>query len=228
MRKRAPDAMLAARRRWLQCAAAVALWPGTRRGARAQGYPVTVAAMRDARESEMTVYYRYSEFARKAQQEGYHGIAYLFVAFGSAEMIHATNFERILARLNDEVKPIAKPAVTVASTRDNLLVAADIEARSVDEYYPRLLERIRPEGHQDAINAVQFAWGTEQQHREKIRQIQRWSPAFFEQVAKHIDKKTGQYFVCQICGNTVNVVPEGSCPVCKNPSSHFRLIDPPV
>ena len=218
---------LAARRRWLQCTLAIAAWPCARR-TWAQSYPATVAAMRAAQEDEMRVYYRYTEFARKAQQEGYHGIAYLFVAFGSAEMIHATNFGRILARLNSEVLPIAKPQVTVGSTRDNLLVAAETEARSVDEFYPKLLERIRPEGHEDAMNAVQFAWGTEKQHREKIRQIQRWSPAFFDQVAKHIDKKTGQYFVCQICGNTVNAVPEGTCPVCKNPSSHFRLIDPPA
>jgi len=218
----------AARRRWLQGAGALAAWPCLHRSAWAQSYPATVAAMREAQESELAVYYRYTEFARRAQQEGYRGIAYLFVAFGSAEMIHATNFGRILARLNAEVLPIAKPQVAVGSTRDNLLAAAEIEARSVDEYYPKLLERIRPEGHQDAMNAVQFAWGTEQRHREKIRQIRRWSPAFFEQVAKHIDKKTGQYFVCQICGNTVNVVPEGTCPVCKNPSSHFRLIEPPA
>jgi len=184
--------------------------------------------MRTAHEDEMRVYYRYTEFARQAQQEGYRGIAYLFVAFASAEMIHATNFGRILARLNAEVPPIARPQVSTGSTLDNLLVAAQAEAQSVDEFYPKLLERIRPEGHQDAMNAVQFAWGTEQRHRDKIRQIQRWSPAFFDQVAKHIDKKTGQYFVCQICGNTVNLVPEGVCPVCKNASSHFRLIEPPT
>ena len=218
------------RRRWLQRAGAIAVWPcfAAPRSARAQAYRVTAAAMREAQEDEMRVYYRYTEFARKAKQEGYHGIAYLFVAFGSAEMIHATNFGRILARLNIEVLPIAKPEVAVGSTRDNLLAAAEGEARSVDDYYPRLLERIRPEGHEDAMNAVQFAWGTEKQHREKMRQIQRWSPTFFEQVAKYIDKRTGQYFVCQICGNTVNAVPEGTCPVCKNASRHFRLIDPPA
>jgi len=86
---------LAARRRWLQCAWVIAAWPFACHNARALGYPVTVAAMRAAQESEMAVYYRYSEFARKAKQEGYLGIAYLFVAFGSAEMIHATNFGRI-------------------------------------------------------------------------------------------------------------------------------------
>ena len=196
--------------------------------ARGNGYPTTAAAMRSAQEVEMGVYYRYTEFGRKARQEGYLGIAYLFVAFGSAEFIHASNFGRILARLNVEVAPIQKPEFKVGSTRENLLVAAEREAHSVDGFYPRLLERITPEGHEDAMTAVRFAWETEKQHRDKIRQIQRWSPAFFEQVAAEIDRKSGKYFVCQICGNTVNVVPTPRCPVCRNASTHFRLIDPPA
>lgn len=196
--------------------------------ARGNGYPITVAAMRSAQEVEMGVYYRYTEFGRKAKQEGYLGIAYLFVAFGSAEFIHAGNFGRILSRLNVEVAPIPRPDFKVGTTRDNLMVAANGEAHSVDDFYPRLLERITPEGHEDAMNAVRFAWETEKQHRDKIRQIQRWSPAFFDQVAAQIDKKTGQYFVCQVCGNTVNVVPTARCPVCKSASTHFRRIDPPA
>jgi rubrerythrin len=217
-----------ARRGWLAFCIAAGLAPVAHRGALAQSYPATVAAMRAAQQAEMGVYYRYTQYARKAQQEGYHGIAYLFVSFASAEMIHATNFGRILTRLNVEVAPIAKPEFRVGSTRENLLAAAATEAQSVDEYYPELLQRIQAEGFEDALNAVRFAWGTEKQHRDKIGQIQRWSPAFFEQVAKNIDKKTGQYFVCQICGNTLNTVPVDVCPVCKSAASHFRLIDPPA
>jgi rubrerythrin len=198
------------------------------RRAHAQSYPITVASMRTAQEVEMGVYYRYTEFSRRALQDGYKGIAYLFVAFGSAEFIHAGNFGRILARLNVEVAPIPKPEFKVGHTRDNLIVAANGEAHSVDDFYPKLLERITPEGHADAMAVTRFAWETEKQHREKIRQIQRWSPSFFEQVASQIDKKTGQYFVCQVCGNTVNAVPTPRCTVCRSASSHFRHIEPPA
>ena len=217
------------RRRTLRTLSALALLAGSRWcRARSHGYPITLAAMRKAQEIEMGVYYRYAEFGRKARQEGYLGIAYLFVAFGSAEFIHAGNFGRILARLNVEVAPIQRPEFKVGSTRENLLVAANGEAHSVEDFYPRLLENITPEGYEDAMTAVRFAWETEKQHRDKIRQIQRWSPAFFDQVASEIDRKSGQYFVCQICGNTVNVVPAPRCPVCRNASTHFRRIDPPA
>lgn len=67
-----------------------------------------------------------------------------------------------------------------------------ITAEAMREFYPKLLERIRPEGHDDAMTAVNFAWATEQRHRDKHAQVRRWSPGFFEQVAKVIDKKTGQ------------------------------------
>jgi len=176
----------------------------------------------------MQVYYRYTAYGRAAQEEGYRGIAYLFVAFASAELIHASNFGRIQARLNIEVAPTPKPEFKVGSTKDNLIAAAGIEMRSVDDYYPAMLERIRPEAHEDAMNAVRWAWATEERHRDKIKQIRRWSPTFFEQVAKVIDGKTGQYFVCQICGCTLDAVPAGACPVCKNLPTHYRHIEPLV
>lgn len=198
------------------------------RSAGAAGYPITVAAMREAQAGEMGVYYRYTEFSRQARQENYRGIAYLFVAFAAAEFVHAANFGRIQTGLGVEVAPIAKAAFKVGSTRENLMAAAEGEIRSVDEYYPKLLEQIRPEGHADAMTAVGYAWETEQRHRDKLRQVQRWSPSFFEQVAKVIDQKTGQYHVCQLCGCTLNQVPVTSCPVCKNLPRHYRLIEPPA
>lgn len=223
------QACCAVRRRRLVQGAALALLTGAamRRRSHATAYPATIEAMRAAQDAEMGVYYRYTGFGRQAMKEGYRGIAYLFVAFASAEFIHAGNFGRILARLNVEFTPAPRPDVKAGSTRDNLIAAADGEANSVDVYYPGLLEKIRAEGHADAINAVRWAWATEERHRDKIRQIQRWSPSFFEQVAKAIDKKTGQYYVCQICGCTLNAVPAGACPVCRNPPSHYRHVEPP-
>lgn len=213
-------------RRRLLAAALLLLAPP--RLARAASYPATIAAMQTAHEAEMQVYYRYTEFSRHAAQEGYRGIAYLFTAFAAAELIHAGNFARILARLNVEVPPVPRPALKPGTTRDNLIAAAESEMASIDSLYPGLLERIRAEDHADAMSTVRYAWATEKQHRDKIAQIQRWSPSFFEQVAKHIDAKTGQYFICQLCGCTLNKLPAQTCPVCANAAKHFRRIEPPA
>lgn len=191
-------------------------------------YPATIAAMRSAREAETSVYYHYTEFARRAQAEGYRGVAYLFAAFAASEWVHASNFGKILTQLNVELAPIARPAIQAGTTRDNLIRAANGEMSSIEAFYPKLLEQLRPEGHADAMAMVQYAWDSEKQHRDRIAQIQRWTGTFFEQVARTIDDKTGRYFICQICGSTVNAVPAGHCPVCKFPPTHYRGIEPPV
>jgi rubrerythrin len=224
----APPCLPAPRRRQLLKSMALLVWLPAFRDAAAAPYPATIAAMQSARETETSVYYHYTEFGRRAQQEGYRGIAYLFTAFAAAEQVHATNFGKILTRLNVELAPLPKPAVQAGSTRENLLRAANSEISSIEAFYPKLLEQLKPEGHEDAITLVRYAWSSEQQHRDKLRQIQRWTPKFFEDVARTIDEKTGRYFVCQICGSTVNVVPADLCPVCKFPASQYRGIEPPA
>jgi rubrerythrin len=214
------------RRQWLKAMALLA-WLPAFKGAGAAAYAATVAAMQSAREAEHEVYDQYTEFARRAQLEGYRGIAYLFTAFAASEQIHASNFGKMLTRLNVELAVLAKPAVRVGSTRENLMRAADGEMSSIDAFYPKLLEQLKPEGNEEAITLVRYAWSSEQQHRDKIKQIQRWTSTFFETVARTIDEKTGRYFVCQICGSTVNAVPPSVCPVCKLPSTHYRGIEPP-
>jgi rubrerythrin len=196
--------------------------------ARAAPYPVTIDAMHRARETETRVYYHYTEYGRRAQQDGYRGIAYLFTAFAASEQVHAANFGKILTRLNVELPPLAKPEIHAGTTRENLMRAADSEIASIEAFYPKLLEQLKPEGHEEATTLVRYAWGSEKQHLDKIRQIQRWTGAFFETVARSIDEKTGRYFICQNCGSTTNSVPANLCPVCKFPSSLYRGVEPPA
>lgn len=223
----APCLPVRRRRRVLKSMALLACLPAFP-NARAAAYPATIAAMQSARETETNVYYHYTEFGRRAQQEGYRGIAYLFTAFAASEQVHATNFGKILTRLNVELVPLPKPAVRVGGTRENLIRAAESEISSIETFYPKLLEQLKPEGHEEAITLVRYAWSSEQQHRDKVRQIQRWTATFFETVARTIDEKTGRYFVCQICGSTVNTVPANVCSVCKFPPAHYRGIEPPA
>jgi rubrerythrin len=217
------------RRRFAARGLAVVWACGAGLSAAASNHHETAAALAQAREKEMHTYWRYMDFGRQARAEGYRGIAYLFTAFASSELIHAQNFGRLLSRLGVELLPLAKEATTVpGSTRDNLLAAVDSELDSIDRLYPALLERLKPEAHADAIATVRYAWASEKQHRDMIQKIRRWSPAFFEQVARTIDDKTGAYFVCQLCGSTTNTMPRDKCPVCSMPPLHYRRIEPPA
>lgn len=216
------------RRRLLQTAAALGALPVWQVARPAPPYPATLAAMQAARETETTVYLQYNDYSRRATQEGYHGIAYLFTAFSASEQVHAANFGKILTRLGADLQPLPKPALRTTGTRDNLLRAAEGEMHSIDAFYPRLQAQIKPEGVEEAIAAVGYAWASEQQHRDRIKQILRWAPSFFETVARTIDQKTGRYYVCQVCGSTVNAIPAGTCPICKSASTNYRGIEPPA
>lgn len=218
------------RRQFVAASGTLLVWCARPRAALAgvAAHVETVAALQEAREQETRTYYRYSDFGRQARAEGYRGIAYLFTAFASSELIHAQNFGRILARLDVELTPIAKAVETSRGTRENLLAAVDSELESIDRIYPAMLARLKAEAHADAIATVRYAWASEKQHRDIIQKIRRWSPAFFEQVARTIDDKTGQYFVCQLCGSTTSAMPRERCPVCAMPSLHYRRIEPPA
>jgi rubrerythrin len=191
-------------------------------------YPKTREILGRSREAEAEAYRQYAAFARKAKADGYPGIAYLFTALATAELIHGQNFERILARLGVEITPLVERRVQVGSTRQNLMRAAADELDSVYTFYPGILRELKPEGFQDAITMTTYAWDTEKQHLDILKSIQRWTPEHFEAVAKKIENETGQYFVCQICGATMVKMPQGKCPICSLSSNNVRKIEPPI
>jgi len=204
--------------------AGIGIWRLAR--AAAGAYPETVAALAHAFQRETDAHRRYLAFARTATQEGYNGIAYMFTAFAMSEGLHARNFKGLVAQLGGEASA-APTAIKPGTTKQNLIAAVDDELDSIDNLYPRTLERIRPEGYDEAARLVRFAWESEQQHRDLIQKIRRYSPLLFEQVAKAIDQKTGLYFVCQTCGSTLNRVPSPKCPVCGGAPAQYLQVPIP-
>jgi rubrerythrin len=191
-------------------------------------YPATIKILQQSRSSEADAYRQYVAFSRQAKGEGYPGIAYLFTALATAEFIHEQNFEKVLFRLGVDPTPPPPPEIPSATTRKNLIKAAADELDSVFTFYPGILKQLQSEKFQDAITMTRYAWESEKQHLDILRDIQRWTPDHFEEVAKKIEKETGQYFVCQICGSTAVQIPRSSCPICKFPSENYRKIDPSV
>jgi rubrerythrin len=204
--------------------AGVGLWRLA--GAATGAYPETVAALADAFQRETDAHRRYLAFAGTATQEGYKGIAYMFTAFAMSEGLHARNFKGLVTQLGGQANA-APTAIKPGTTKQNLIAAIDDEIDSIDTLYPRTLERIRPEGYDEATRLVRFAWESEHQHRDLIRKIRRYSPMMFEQVAKAIDQKTGLYFVCQTCGSTLSRVPTPKCPICGGAPAQYLQVPIP-
>ena len=198
---------------------------GGRLAAAQTAYPATIDVLRKSRISEANAYRHYVAFAKQANAEGYIGIAYMFTALATAELIHGQNFEKLLARLGIEASAPAQSPVRIGNTRENLITASADELDSVRIFYPNILRQLQPEGFADATAMTRYAWESEKQHLDILLSIQRWTPNHFEAVAKKIEKETGQYFVCQICGATAVAIPPMKCPICNFLSENYRKIE---
>ncbi|MFM1891864.1 MAG: hypothetical protein RLZ44_941 [Pseudomonadota bacterium] len=201
------------------------LWSPAARAVVAE-YPNTVAALQEGVGAETRAHQRYVLFGRLAREDGYQGIAYLYAALATSELIHADNYRRILGELG---VPVSEPAAAdppVGDTKANLIYAAERELESIDNTYPKILQMLEPEGVASARRAVEYSWASHKQHLDIINKIRKWSPDFFEKVAKRIDETTDHYYVCEICGSTVTEIPDAPCPVCNEAASHYRLVQP--
>lgn len=186
-------------------------------------YPKTIEALQSRYGKEVIAHNKYYAYAEHALQEGYPAIAHLFRAFGSAEAIHAKNFERLLKKLGQA--PVAPPLeFEITTTRDHLQQTATLEADEIDDEYPKLLAGIQDEGHQEAILFINYAWRSEQQHRELILKIKKAASWFFGMLVSKIEGDPTHYYVCQICGSTVTELPTENCSICDHPRSEYQEI----
>ena len=187
--------------------------------------PETIATLQMAYKNEIQAYSNYKAYAQKAKSENYPNLSYLFVSFEISESIHAHNFKQVLSELGVEMKETPSPIVKVKGTRLNLKSALDFEMLDIDQRYPHLIEKAKPENHEPTLQNLHYAWETEKQHRDLIQKMQSGTGIFFGILAKKIEETSFQYFVCQTCGSTVAELPDKVCPVCRSPVSVYKEVE---
>jgi rubrerythrin len=183
-------------------------------------YPRTIAALQERYADEIQAQQKYGAYAKHALQEGYPNIAHLFRALAASEAVHARNFALLLKELG-ATPQLPEIHFEVSSTRRHLKQTTDVEAAEIDTEYPAILERIRPEGHQGAIEKITWAWLAEKQHRELILDIRKAATIFFGLLVNRIEGEPSRYYVCQICGSTLTEPPPADCPICEHSAEHY-------
>jgi rubrerythrin len=188
------------------------------------GYNETISVLQALYKDEIQALHNYRAFAEKAASEKYPNIASLFISLAASETVHARNFETLLSALGEEVEKLPRLKPEVSSTQKNLDLSTALELEEIDSKYPRFIERITPENHEDAIRYIIYAWKAEKQHRELLKKIQSGTGIFFGLLTKKIEGSPSLYFVCQNCGSTLSEIPETTCPICGGPSSKYKEI----
>jgi rubrerythrin len=144
---------------------------------------------------------KYLAFAKKAEDEGYRQIAKLFRAAAEAETVHAHNH---LRELNG-----------IKSTKENLEEAINGETFEFQKMYPAMIEEAKEEGNKLALRSFHLANEVEKVHA-----------GFYKKALEALGKnKKVDYYICKVCGNTVEGEPPDVCPVCGAKKVAFYKVD---
>lgn len=160
----------------------------------------TIENLKDAFGGESQANRRYLAFARKAENEGFTQVAKLFRAAAEAESIHALNHLRIMGQIK--------------STIENLDVAVSGETFEFKQMYPKYLGTAKQEGDHQATWSFDVANKVEQVHA-----------GLFSKAVEALRNKKElakiDYYVCSVCGNTVEEMAPEKCPICGAPKPKF-------
>jgi rubrerythrin len=160
----------------------------------------TVENLRNAFAGESQANRRYLAFARKAEEEGFSQVAKLFRAAAEAETIHALNHLRI--------------AGEVKSTAENVDAAVAGETFEYKKMYPEYVSTAKQEGNQQAAWSFDVANRVEQVHAGLFSKA-------VEALKSKRELANVDYYVCGVCGNTVERVAPKRCPICGAPKAKF-------
>lgn len=176
--------------------------------------PSTMADLQSAFNGESNAHARYLAFAKKADTEGYGGVASLFRAAARAEEIHAGNHAAVIKKFGGV--PKAKLGMLVVkATRQNLETAIKGETYERDQMYPRFIQQAKADANGDAVRTFEFALAAEAEHAK-----------LYTGALENLESMRASqvFYVCPVCGYTTPKLDFERCPTCATPKEHFEQV----
>jgi rubrerythrin len=161
----------------------------------------TEANLKEAFAGESQANRRYLAFAAHADKEGHPAVARLFRAAAQAETVHAHAHLRVLGGIRD--------------TAANLREAVAGETHEFQKMYPRMIAEAEAEGKTAAVASFRHANAVEKLHA-----------ALYQKALDNLGKNADtEYWVCGVCGHTVEGEPPEVCPTCGARRQAFQKVD---
>jgi rubrerythrin len=161
----------------------------------------TMDNLKEAFAGESQANRKYLAFAAKADEEGYAQVAKLFRAAADAETVHAHAHLRVMNG--------------VGGTDENLKQAIGGETEEFKAMYPRMMEEAKAESEDAAYMSFANANAVEEIHA-----------GLYQKALDDLgSNEQTDYYVCQVCGNTVEGEAPDKCPICGAPKKMFKKID---
>ena len=162
----------------------------------------TMDNLKDAFAGESQANRKYLAFAKKADEEGFGQAAKLFRAAAAAETVHAHNHLKVMGGIN--------------STKENIQEAIEGETHEYTKMYPEMIMEAEKEGNSKAVRSFDLANKVESIHA-----------SMYQKALDNLgnNESVVDYYVCQVCGNTVESSVPDKCRVCGAAGSMFTKID---
>ncbi len=160
--------------------------------------PKTEKNLKEAFAGESQANRKYLAFANQAERDGFVQVAKLFRAAAEAETVHAHSHLRALGGIK--------------STQENLLEAIAGETHEFKSMYPKMIAEAEAEGSAQALRSFKFANEVEKVHAGLYQKA-------LDTLGGDID--TFDYFICPVCGHTVERGAPDVCMVCGAKGSAF-------
>jgi len=155
----------------------------------------------DAFAGESQANRKYLAFAVQADKDGYAQVAKLFRAAAEAETIHAHAHLRAAGK--------------VGSTEENLQAAVEGETFEFTDMYPAMIADARAEGLAAAERSFSFA-----------NEVEKIHAALYSKAIKNLGQNEAvDYYICPVCGNTIEGEPDGPCAICGVQASMFKKVE---
>lgn len=156
----------------------------------------------DAFTGESEANRKYLAFAKQADKEGHTQAAKLFRAAAEAETVHAHAHLRVAGGIKE--------------TEENLKEAIKGEMHEYKAMYPDMIQDAKEEGNKAAERSFTYANAVEEIHAKLYQKA-------LDSLDNPPDVKC--YYVCSVCGFTIeNEAPE-TCPVCGANEKAFFSVD---
>jgi rubrerythrin len=160
----------------------------------------TTENLKNAFAGESQANRRYLAFAHKADEESHPQIAKLFRAAAEAETVHAMNHVRTMGEVKD--------------SKANLNTAVDGETFEFKQMYPDYIKVAKEEKNTQAAWSFNVANQVEQIHANLFKKA-------VDILGTGKEPPKADYYVCSVCGNTVENEPPEKCPICGSPKTKF-------
>ena len=161
---------------------------------------------------------RYNYFARQASKDGYEQIAAVFDTTADQEKEHAKRFFKYLEGGMATIHHASFPAGVIATTRENLIAAAEGEHEEWDLLYREFADTAQAEGFTKVAATFRFVSEVEKEHERRYLKL-----------LSHITN--GDFFrrddeivwQCRNCGYIVRASQAPKlCPSCEHEQRYFE------